>query len=111
MFNCSACSSLPTEKVYYIGKCSNVIISTPPLFIYCLVLHRLYSGGYYGVTAHTVFFPTCKGVLLVYPTERVGLYYKDMCSNAIVELVEFIDATNAGALMAQLTTTSDNKSF
>jgi len=32
-------------------------ISTPPLFIYCLVLHRLYSSGYYGVTAHTVFIP------------------------------------------------------
>jgi len=34
-----------------------------------------------------------------------------MCSNAIVELVEFIDATNAGALMAQLTQTSDNKIY
>jgi len=22
---------------------------------FCLVLHRLYSGGYYGVTTHTVF--------------------------------------------------------
>ena len=41
--------------MYYRCKCSNVIITTPPSFIYCLVLHRLYSGSYYGVTAHTVF--------------------------------------------------------
>jgi len=34
-----------------------------------------------------------------------------MWSNPVVELYEFTDATNAGALMAQLTQTSDNKFF
>jgi len=34
-----------------------------------------------------------------------------MCSNAIVDLVEFINAINAAALMAQLTQTSDNKIY
>ena len=57
--------------------------------------------------SHSV-FSTCKVVLLV-STERV--YYKDMCSNPVVELYEFTDATNAGALMAQLTQTSDNKIY
>jgi len=32
-------------------------------------------------------------------------------SNPVVELYEFTDATNAGALMAQLTQTSDNKIY
>jgi len=34
-----------------------------------------------------------------------------MCSNAIVELFEFINTTNAGALMAQLTQTSDKENY